>query len=155
MLISCRIYRQLDRDEQMIFGHSLAGFFVLDLFCRNMRFFRSYLAASPSIWWDHGKIMDAVALPFSVTAPTRLFVCVGEWEQALPPWQLTQPNLPEIIERQQQRAMIDNAERFVEAVTSGFSEPSSLRFELMKNEDHASVVPLAISHGLRFALSGI
>jgi len=149
----------VDTKQQIIFGHSLAGFFVLNLLCNHVQSFQSYIAASPSIWWDPAGIESGLSRLAGTTKDVirsrRLFISVGEWEQTLSPLQLCSSNKQQIMERQTLRAMIDNAQRFFATAEARFGSDMLLRFELMKNEDHASVLPLAISHGLRFALSGI
>lgn len=46
-----------------IVGESLAGLFVVETFLRKPGLFDTYIALSPSLWWNHGKLArDAAAI---------------------------------------------------------------------------------------------
>ncbi|MBP2657453.1 MAG: putative eSPTERase [Firmicutes bacterium] len=47
----------IDRNQQTIFGHSLAGLLVLHILYTSPTSFQSYVAADPSIWWNAGSIL--------------------------------------------------------------------------------------------------
>jgi len=47
----------IDRNRQTIFGHSLAGLFVLHILYTSPDSFQSYVAADPSIWWNNRSIL--------------------------------------------------------------------------------------------------
>ncbi len=55
-----RIERQfgIDRTRQALFGHSLGGLFVLHVLFTMPDAFQTYIAASPSIWWNEGSILN-------------------------------------------------------------------------------------------------
>ena len=74
----------VDPARQTLFGHSLGGFFALDVLARDARAFRNYVAVSPSIWWDEPRLVAGLGAA-RPAAGTRLAVLVGEWEQALAP----------------------------------------------------------------------
>ncbi|MFH5806673.1 alpha/beta hydrolase, partial [Alienimonas sp. DA493] len=52
-----REYR-VDRDRQALFGHSYGGLFVLHALLSRPGTFRTYLASSPSVWWNDGAILE-------------------------------------------------------------------------------------------------
>jgi predicted alpha/beta superfamily hydrolase len=50
--------------ERSIVGESLAGLFIVETFLREPAMFDHYIAFDPSLWWNHGALVDsAAALP--------------------------------------------------------------------------------------------
>jgi predicted alpha/beta superfamily hydrolase len=47
--------------ERAIVGESLAGLFVVETFLREPAIFDHYLAFDPSLWWDHGALVDSAS----------------------------------------------------------------------------------------------
>ena len=45
--------------ERGIIGESLAGLFVVETFLREPRLFDHYIAFDPSLWWNHGALLDS------------------------------------------------------------------------------------------------
>lgn len=46
----------IDTHRQSLWGHSYGGLFVLHALFTQPNMFRNYVAASPSLWWQHGAI---------------------------------------------------------------------------------------------------
>ncbi|WP_414902403.1 alpha/beta hydrolase [Sphingomonas flavalba] len=138
----------LDRDRRTLFGHSLAGYFALWTLFHHPAAFRGYVAISPSIWWDRDLLFNAASVP--ARQGRRLFMAVGEWEEALPPWQVGKAGSEELRARRQARRMIANA-RELEEILRRTSEPDHVDFMAMAREDHASIVSTAMPHALRLA----
>ncbi|MFT0860697.1 alpha/beta hydrolase [Ancylobacter sp. G4_0304] len=147
-----RITREcpVDPGRQALIGHSLAGWFVLDVLCRNTACFQSYVAISPSIWWDEPRLLYGLA--HLARGPRRLAVMVGEWEQQLAPWQQGRPQSAEMAERRARRAMADRARAFTEAAAAALGPQAEVAFTLLADEDHASIVPAAMTRALRLIL---
>lgn len=145
----------VNMERLALFGHSMAGYFVLTRLLLQPDSFQTYLAASPSVWWDQGWLLEQselLAPRLPVTQPRRLLVSVGEFEQPLAPWQQNIPHADEITRRRQERGMIDRARDFTRQLSRLSGDRLIARFEELPDEDHASSVPTAISHGVRFAL---
>lgn len=142
----CRI----DPVRQTLFGHSLAGYFTLDVLARDSAAFSAYVAVSPSIWWDEERLVAGLA--DTKKAPVRLSIMVGEWEQALAPWQREQPEAAEMQVRRARRAMADRAKGFAELASWALGPQADVRFAILPDEDHASIVPIAMTRALRFVL---
>ncbi|WP_029352207.1 alpha/beta hydrolase-fold protein [Bosea sp. 117] len=142
----------LDPARQTLLGHSLAGFFALDVLTRNTSAFRSYIAVSPSIWWDEARLNAGLAAIAPPAAPVRLVIAVGEWEQALAPWQQGRPDSAELAARRSRRAMVDRARLFAERAAIVLGTEARVRFDMLPEEDHASVLPAAMSRAIRFVL---
>jgi predicted alpha/beta superfamily hydrolase len=83
---------QVDAANQAIFGHSLGGLAVLRALFSNPNGFRTFIAASPSIWWNNLAVL-AKERAFSTlvcdgSARPRVLITMGgdeDLEQTLPP----------------------------------------------------------------------
>jgi predicted alpha/beta superfamily hydrolase len=47
--------------EKAIIGESLAGLFIMETFFLQPKLFDTYIALSPSLWWNHGALVDSAA----------------------------------------------------------------------------------------------
>ncbi len=142
------VHAPLDRDRQTLFGHSLAGYFALWTLCNHPGAFAGYAAISPSIWWDRSGLFDAAGRLTDLNR--RLFMAVGGWEEALPPWQVGMPGSADALARRVSRQMVANA-RDLSARLGDVLGKERVRFSLMPEEDHASIVSSAMPHALRLA----
>lgn len=132
--------------RQALFGHSLAGYFALWALARQPDSFCACAAASPSLWWDPQTLTAAL-----LAAPIRhkhIHMCMGEWEDALPPWQRNAPDAHKALARRQARAMTEKA-RTLAAKLSPHLDPGHLQLDILADEDHASIVSAAIPRALR------
>ncbi|WP_326533208.1 alpha/beta hydrolase [Pseudorhodoferax sp.] len=138
----------LDAARQTLFGHSLAGYFVLEALAARPDAFCTWAAISPSIWWDAAGLRARLA----ATLPghgARVFIGVGEWEGEVPPWQRAQPGHDRLVARRAQRRMVEHAQALA-AQLGAWLAPDRLAFRLFPEEDHASVVMVAAQRVLRF-----
>ncbi len=144
------IERELPADptRRVLFGHSLAGYFALHVLATRSYVFQTYIAVSPSIWWNEAALRAGAA---HVEPPARVVIAVGEWEGELPPWQRDSPSAQQIIVRRGRRGMIERARRFSTELGQTLGD-DNVAFHLFPDEDHASVVLVAIARALRFAL---
>jgi predicted alpha/beta superfamily hydrolase len=149
-------YPQTLGGTRVLFGHSLGGLFTAHALLTRPDSFGSFIASSPSLWWDGFSILQKLpafaerlaALP----RPPRVFVDVGAKEQDVP------TSVPEglrvtLEEAQAQvRAarMVDGAKEFADALrAAGVTE---LRHVAFAEDDHVSAAQAGILHGMRFAL---
>lgn len=138
----------LDRRRQTLFGHSLAGYFVLWVLANHAHSFRSYAAISPSIWWDPEGLRAAFAAP--LVRDRALLVCVGEWEDELPPWQRALPDSADVVARRNARRMHGHARELTERLRPLLGA-DRVQFRVLPEEDHASILSAAIPRALRLA----
>lgn len=142
----------VDPARSAIFGHSFGGLFVLHTLFTRTALFKNYIAASPSIWFG-GESLQAEMIDFisarGAASRRNLLVTVGGLEQGDDASGQSGSGHNAWLKRNR---MVDNA-RELAAKLSGM-EPSMLRvsFNAFEGENHASVVPAAISRALRFAL---
>lgn len=144
----------LDPGRQMLFGHSLGGWFTLDVALRDTVAFTAYVAVSPSIWWDEARLLDGLASAggfASEGGALRLAILVGEWEEALAPWQQGAPLSPEMVARRAARGMVRRAQGFAARIAQQLGPEAEICFTLLAGEDHASVLPGAMARALRFS----
>ncbi|MGE7091474.1 alpha/beta hydrolase [Lysinibacillus sp. NPDC048646] len=117
---------QVDGQQQTLFGHSLAGYYVLwQLFYEHSSFQR-YIAISPSIWWNNHELLANAALFMKEQAVVneKLFIGVGELETF----------------------MVDDAQQ----IFSDLKNRLDIDFYEALDENHASIVPTVMSRAIRF-----
>jgi predicted alpha/beta superfamily hydrolase len=139
----------LDPARRTLFGHSLAGFFTLDVLGSDGGAFANHVAVSPSIWWDELRLL--AGLESAARGPAkRLALYVGEWEQT--PAQQRLPESAEIAARRARRAMVDRTRAFATAAQAKLPAGSEVECTVLPDEDHASVLAVAMGRALRFVL---
>lgn len=149
-------YPQTVGGASVLFGHSLGGLFTAHALLTRPDSFAAFIASSPSLWWDGFSILRKLpafaerlaALP----RQPRVFVDVGAREQDVPT--SVPDGLGVTLEEAQAQIraarMVDSAKEFADALrAAGVTE---LRDVAFAEEDHVSVAPAAIIHGMRFAL---
>ncbi|WP_433455809.1 alpha/beta hydrolase [Pseudochelatococcus sp.] len=146
----------LDAERQALFGHSLGAYFVLSRLLLAPHDFQTYVAISPSVWWDedwlHAGTHGLDARIGAAISPRRLLIAVGEYEQCLAPWQQTLPERDRVITLRRERAMVDRSRHIARRIAERGRERIAVRFEEMPGEDHSSAALTGISRGLRLAL---
>lgn len=122
----------VDRTRESLFGHSLGGLFVLHTLFTRPDAFRAYAAISPSLWWNDRAILEEERR-FAAAPPTpgsRLLIAVGGLER--------------------QRNMVGEAEDLAARLST--LDGLQVVQRTFEGENHASVVPTALSHALRTTL---
>lgn len=143
----------VDRARTTLIGHSLAGAFTLYAFATRPEAFNGYLAISPSIWTlrrelDRG--LDGLESASPPDTVRHLWIGVAEYDQAIAPWQESAPDQDALRRRRAERAMVDEAERIAGRIRTLGPGWARTHFEVIPGEDHASVVPVAMSRALRY-----
>jgi predicted alpha/beta superfamily hydrolase len=126
-------------DGATIFGSSLGGLFVADAFLTAPGAFDHYIVVSPALWWNQDDAFRVAATRKRLGADeaASLFVAVGGLEEA--------PEIPSLAPFK----MVTNARRFA-AELKETAEPSlDVLFVELEGESHTSVVPVALTRGLR------
>jgi predicted alpha/beta superfamily hydrolase len=67
-------------DRKILTAVSLGGLFVLDTFLARPEMFDDYIALTPSLWWDDGRIVDEAAEALASHGPSdrRLYFTMGD-----------------------------------------------------------------------------
>ncbi|PTM41815.1 alpha/beta hydrolase-fold protein [Bosea sp. 124] len=140
----------LDPSRCALVGHSYGGLFALHTLFTRPGLFASYVASSPSIWWNDRAIL-ATEEAFRARAgghPGRLLIAVGEDEQAG-----AARTPPSRAQRLSMARMVDNAaEMAVRLQASGRVSCESVVFP---GENHVSVIPAMLSRAVAFALADL
>lgn len=139
----------LNGSRRVLFGHSLAGYFVLHALMARPGAFRTYAAISPSIWWDETGLRER--MPAVAGYAARAFIAVGEWESEGAPWQRHEPGHARMMQRRRERRMVDKAQTMAQDLGKLLGE-NRVTFHNFPNEDHASVLMVAIQRTLRFVM---
>lgn len=147
-----------NHERQSLFGHSLAGYFVLNALATRPHAFCHYAAISPSVWWQPAALAQRLtALTENDTAQIRgLLVAVGEWEGQAAPWLsgsdgLGAEGLAVLMQRRGERQMIEQASAMAEMLRPVLGE--RLSYRCFPEEDHSSIVMIAIQRTLRLIFS--
>lgn len=140
----------LDPGRRTLFGHSLAGYFTLWVLANRPEAFRNYAAISPSIWWDRPALL--AGLRRLDRRDRRALLLLGQWEDQIPPWQLAHPGVEEVRARRAGRRLLENAREVAMVLRQSLGDERA-RFELLADEDHASIVSAAVPRMLRMASS--
>jgi uncharacterized protein len=140
---------KIDTHREALIGHSFGGLFGLNTLLAKPSAFDTYIIASPSVWFGE-KALDELKMGFadrlsaSADRPSVL-ITVGEHEQTADP-----DFQPTDLKMLQSRRQVENAIAYHAYLNS--TGLVDAQFELIQNEDHSTVVPAAVSRGVRFAL---
>ena len=143
------LLHSIDPARLTLFGHSLAGYFVLWAMLGGAVKFSRFAAISPSVWWDKEHLFAAAGN--GAGTGKRLFVAIGAWEHDLPPWQAAHADAQNVLARRAARSMVSNARDICASIQTCGGEAV---FRLLGEEDHASIISAAIPRSLRLASLG-
>ena len=115
--------------ESALIGESLAGLFVIETFLVEPTLFDSYIAASPSVWWnEQTTVRSAAARLGNWTAGSKTLYIASADEEAI--------------------------QEGVEILTTALriTRPAGVvwTYEPMPHEHHSTVFPTAALHGIRY-----
>ena len=132
-----------------LFGHSYGGLFALHAFLTRPGAFRRTIAASPSLWFAGGAMME-VARRFAAQPPPGLdrlglMVTVGGLEEEDP----AMPAARQATLRE--RRMVSRVREVVEILSALGPRGPETAFHIFEGENHGSVLPGAVNRALRFA----
>jgi len=156
----------IDRNNQALFGHSSGGLAVVHALFTEPRAFRTFIPASPTIWYDGGSVLAretqfAAAVGSGRIAP-RVLVTVGALEPenvgpdkndlaSLTPAQRTEV-APYAKMRGSWPGMITGARELAAQLKALHGKPGyKVDYQLIADQDHPSSAYVAIIHALRFA----
>jgi predicted alpha/beta superfamily hydrolase len=138
----------INRKCQTLFGHSFGGLFVLHTMFAHPESFRTFVAASPAIWWGDNAVLTGeprfVAALDRKKISARLLMTVGSRERraAGAP---APPGRPD-------RHMVGNVEELLARLARYRSKNFDLEGDVVENEGHNSSIPTVINKALHFGL---
>ena len=142
--------------DQSLYGHSLGGLFTLHVLFNHPAAFRSFIASSPSIWWNSKDVLKGeAALSRMVGAgqvTPRILIEVGGLEETV-----KKPLPPGMTEAEAQAGtaqarMIGNA-RDLAARLSALKGAAgyAVQAQVFESETHLSTIAASLSRALTFA----
>ncbi|MDI7743181.1 alpha/beta hydrolase-fold protein [Lysinibacillus fusiformis] len=114
----------VNQNKQTLYGHSLSGYFVLWSYLTKRDCFHTYLAVSPSLWWNDEELFRYLE-EADLKEQRSVFIIVGE----------------------QEGFMVKDAIRFYDQLPAGETK----QLYIAQEENHASVVPTTMSRAFRFS----
>ncbi|MDX1393175.1 MAG: alpha/beta hydrolase-fold protein [Gemmatimonadota bacterium] len=122
-----------------LFGASLGGLFAFHVFLERPGLFDGYIATSPALWWGDEAAFAAEAARAAAAddVDASLVLAVGGLEE--------DPRIP-MLERFK---MVTNVERMAETLRARDYARLRLTELVLAGESHTSVVPVALTRGLR------
>lgn len=139
---------RVDARRQAIFGHSFGGLFVLYALFARPATFTTYLASSPSIWWQEESVLAPLAqrAPRLLSATARVQITVGGLEDDPP----TGKRSAEALALLAKRKMIEPARGAAARLRELPDWPDRVVFKEIEGEDHGTVWLPALARGMRF-----
>ncbi|PQM29499.1 hypothetical protein CVO77_00810 [Sphingopyxis lindanitolerans] len=147
-----------DFGDQTLFGDSLGGLFTLHVLFNHPNAFRTYVAASPSIWWNDCAVLKGETafrnLVEAGRVAPRVLITVGGLEQSTADLPAVSGAAREaIVKLITDARMVDNARELAGRLSAIESpEGALIRFHEFADETHQSVIPASISRAIGFAL---
>lgn len=123
--------------ERALVGESLAGLFVVETFLVEPDLFDGYLAASPSVWWNAGALVQS--------ASARL----GAWAGSRAAQSAPRPKAI-YLATADELAMQEGVTKLVAALEVQAPAGVTWRYEPMPHEHHSTIFPTAALHGIRW-----
>lgn len=145
----------IDSGRQALYGHSFGGLFALyALFTRPFAF-QTWIAASPSIYWED-RTIDRFLEGFEAAAPdgpmADVILSAGEYEtDRLAPFQI---GAADEAKRREQQKVTRTAE-FARAMAEHLDALPGVRagFELHAGENHMSLLPVTVNRAVQAAFA--
>ena len=121
-----------------LFGSSMGGLLVAHAALNTPRSYDNFIAVSPALWWNQEEIFNAGQS--RAHAAGNVFIAAGGLEE--------NPAIPGLADFK----MIRNAQRLAEELKATANLTLRVHYEEIAGETHTSVVPVALTRGLRWAL---
>jgi predicted alpha/beta superfamily hydrolase len=151
---------KVDPGDETLYGHSLGGLAVLRALFTEPSAFRTFVAASPSIWWNDKSVLEGEAgfaqkVAAGAVAP-RVLITVGGLEQTPAPVPPGAPLKQEEADAMTKRArMVDNAVELGQRLAALKGAPGyEVKTVVFADETHGSVEQAALSRAIAFADKG-
>ena len=145
----------IDSGRQALYGHSFGGLFALyALFTRPFAF-QTWIAASPSIYWED-RAIDRFLEGFEAAVPdglaTNMILSAGEYEtEKLAPFQIGADD----EEKRLAQKKLTRTDEFARTMAERLDTLSGVRasFELHVGENHMSILPVTVNRAVQAAFA--
>jgi uncharacterized protein len=145
-------------EDQTLYGHSRGGMFALNVLFNHPRSFRTFVASSPSIWWNGCSLLDdeprfAAQVEAGEAAP-RILISVGSKEKDPPDTLSRGLGYAQAANLASRPRMVENARDLAARLLQITGGPGyQACFHIFEDEDHLTVLPASIARALAFALA--
>jgi predicted alpha/beta superfamily hydrolase len=135
-----------DMTRKIYAGHSYGGLFGTYILLTTPRMFQSYIISSPSLWFDHKRLLTEARNYGSHHdhLHAKVFLDVGAFETLNPG-----SNDPRYNHKMD---LVRDLQQLAGLLESQHYPDLQLQTTVFANEDHMTVFPLAITRGLQWAL---
>lgn len=134
--------------RDVLAGHSLSAVFALHTALAYPRHIAAVAAISPSLWHGTQDLLDQAERYVSASAPLRLLVAVGEYEEGLAPWERDRADSEEKAARRAARRMVTSARQFALDATAA-NDALHVAYLQLREADHATARVLSLPAMLR------
>lgn len=140
-----RHYRA-DMRRKFFVGHSYGSLLGLQILLTEPRMFEHYILGSPSLWYDAGVMFDRLEAygERHRDLPASVFFGIGSRE--------TLASGKKRSRAEEDADMVADLRDFEKALKAHRYPGLYMQTKVFADEDHASVFPLVVTHGLRAAL---
>jgi predicted alpha/beta superfamily hydrolase len=153
---------RIDTGNQVLFGHSLGGLAALHALFVEPEAFRTFIIASPSIWWvDRGVLKDEPAFAARVRSGAvhpRVLVTVGALESGPPDAAHLPPgmSLAAVTEMSARARMVENGRELAARLKALHGQPpyEVADFAVFAGQNHGISAWSAMAAGIVFAFQG-
>ncbi len=122
--------------EKTIIGQSLGGLLATEILFKKPYLFNNYIIVSPSLWWDDGSILKQQSEILTENFKQKTEIYIGVGKEGLAP--CTAPHVMEV-----------DANLLAEKLKLSKSKSTTVHFEYLPEEDHATIGHQGISNGFR------
>jgi len=118
--------------RRILIGQSLGGLIASEILLNHTDLFSKYVIVSPSLWWDGESLLDKFA-DTKLVNNVGIYLSVGEKEHPI---------------------MVKDGKKLNKILLKQFKN-KAYKFEILKNEDHATILHQAALNGLRYNIPKI
>jgi len=141
-------HHAIDPQRQALFGHSFGGLFVLHTLFTRPGSFSSYLASSPSIWWQDKRVLGALPGLMKNKQMPRLQLSVGALEDDPPKGHYP----PEVRAMMAKRPMVSEARQLFSRLRQVPAWEDKVVYHELAGEQHGPAWLPAMTRGMQFFL---
>ncbi|TGS84715.1 alpha/beta hydrolase [Mesorhizobium sp. M3A.F.Ca.ET.174.01.1.1] len=143
----------IDTSRQALYGHSFGGLFALYALFTRPRAFRTWIAASPAIYWED-RVIDRYLEAFEADLPedmrAEVILAAGEYEsEKLAPFQIGAADEQKRLEHKK----VTRTDEFARLMAERLDAVAGIRasFELHAGENHMSILPVTVNRAIQAA----
>ncbi len=146
----------INREKQSLVGNGYSGLFALHILFNHPEAFQTYIASSPSVWWNGRYILEEekafAARIAKEPIKATLVMSAGDLEQSLTRHEYSWQDEPreEHSQKVARRRMVDNTREMFWRLEALKPHGLTTYYSVFPDESHKSVQPVAMSHALPY-----